>query len=263
MKQLQAVQEVYQKVIDQIKENPNLPKGLAARRLTEVFEDQKFAASALLAQLDIIDQQIEYNNGEIDRQLGIFENDKSQEEKAQERKFTQFEYLVSSGAVAALTPAEMQSWSDATGVPISAIKKMQTIAQNPEKDYAISSFTDDYGNVTQVWVNKKNPTDRITVDLGPIGNATAGGGGSKTQYIYTEKNTPADVQADLVAVLRDKNFNKSEEEFIAMYSEFDKEYLKGLYKTYYKDLQEDDEGTGWVDSLRSGISNAWNWLTSE
>lgn len=262
MKQLQAVQEVYQKVIDEIKANPNLPKGLAAQRLTDVFEDQKFAASALIAQLDIIDEQIGYNNDEIDRQLGIFEYDKSQEDKIQERKLSQFEYLVSSGAVAALTPSEMQSWSDMTGVPISAIKKMQEISSDPEKDYVVSSFTDDYGNVTQVFVNKKDPTDRMTIDLGPIGNATSGSGSKPTiQYIYNEKNTPADVQADLVAVLKDPGFNKTKDEFIAMYPEFDSEYLAKMYTTYYENPQKESEkGKGWWDATKGAISSAWNWL---
>lgn len=200
MKQLQAVQEVYQKVIDQIKENPNLPKGLAARRLTEVFEDQKFAASALIAQLEIIDQQIDDNNGEIDRQLGIFEYDKSQEEKAQERRMSQLEMLISSGAIAGMTSAELQQWSAASGMPLTALQKVQNDMMNPEKSYGVEFRDDGAGNLVMITYDKNNPLDR-TVEQ--IGSSKPAGGGTGTAPTIT---LTADARRSLV----DSGFTEQE-----------------------------------------------------
>jgi hypothetical protein len=171
--------------------------------------------------------------------------------------------MVSSKAIGGMTPAELKSWSDMTGIPLNVIKKMQETTQDPEKDYQISSFTDDYGNVTQVWTNKNDPTDRLTIDLGPIGNATSGGGSPTIQYIYNEKNTPAEVQADLVAVLTDPNFDMTLEQFQAMYGEFDRKYLEGLYKAYYGDKKEDEAGFSLIDSVTGGIKAGWDWLTGK
>ncbi len=186
MKQMQAVQETYQKVIDQIKENPNLPKGLAARRLTEVFEDQKFAANALISQLEVVDQQIQDGYAQLDREMGIYEYEQTQEEKAMARKQTQFEYLVSSGAIAALSPAEMSAWSAATGIPVEAIKSMKTSALDPEKSYAITYEQDELtGEKFAVYVDKNNPAEApVRVSLGTFGVKSSGGGGGTSGINY-------------------------------------------------------------------------------
>lgn len=69
----------------------------------------------------------------------------------------------------------MLSWSNATGVPVEAIRSMKEVSMDPEKEYVKSSYTDDYGNVTERWVNKNDPNDVLTFDLGPIGNRTTSG----------------------------------------------------------------------------------------
>lgn len=171
MQQLQVVQETYQGVIDQIKQNPNLPKGLAARRLTEVFEDQKFASNQLLGQLEVIDQQLEDGNNELDRQFGIFTYEQDQNEKAQARRADQLGFMVDSGAIAGMSDKEIRQWASATGIPEAAIRQMKTNALNPSKEWSVSYETNpNTGEKFAIYTDKNDPTGQPqVVSLGRFG----------------------------------------------------------------------------------------------
>lgn len=175
MQKLQAVQETYQRVIDDIKKNPNLPKGLAARRLTEVFEDQKFAASSLLAQLDIIDDQLEQANNRLNQEIGLFQSEQAAAERAYQRRVDQFGFLVDSGAIGGLSEQEMAQWSSVTGIPIQAVRQMKQNALTPDVDYATSFQTDNNGNVTMITYDKNNPLNVQTQNLGSLGKRSSTG----------------------------------------------------------------------------------------
>jgi hypothetical protein len=244
MKQLQAVQETYQQVIDDIKANPNLPKGLAARRLTEVFEDQKFAANALISQLDIIEKQLKDANDRLNQEMGIYKMEQDEEEAERERRMDQFGYMVDSNAVGALSAKEIRQWAQATGIPESAITEMKKKATDPVNDYDIQYTTDDAGNYYAIYTNKKDPLETPTkVNLGQIGKATKEAKGSTKEeneaVVYTEKTLPVSVKQELIATIK-ANPRVSAEDLYATFPEISEEVID-TYLGQYEVPVEDNE----------------------
>jgi acyl transferase domain-containing protein len=176
LNQMAAVQKAYGQVIDQIKDNPNLPKGLAARRLTEVFEDQKFAVNSILSQLDVIDQQLDDIDDEIDRQLGIYEYEQTRADKELERKQQQWQYMVDSGAVAGLTDAELARWAQLTGMPVEAMKAVKSASLEGTADYDLTYDVDETTGVRYaIYTDKNNPTaPPITVPIAKFDKVSFG-----------------------------------------------------------------------------------------
>ena len=250
MQQLQVVQETYQKVIDQIKENPNLPKGLAARRLTEVFEDQKFAANALIAQLEVIDQQLEDGNSRLNQEMGIFQYQATQQEKQYQRRMDQFGFMLESGAIGAFTDKEMRDWSEATNIPIASIKKMREQAINPSTSYDVTYKQDEMtGDYYAFYTSKTNPLDTQKVLLGNVGVKTGSGGSTKVENVYTEeKDTPQQVKADFIATLK-AHPDWSEQQMAAVFPELSADLVTSLYTSY--------GGTG---GTSSGLPGGDGWL---
>ena len=270
MKQLQAVQETYQLVIDDIKENPNLPKGLAARRLTEVFEDQKFAANTLIAQLEQIDQQLSDANDRLNLEFGIFKEEQDALEKQQARRADQFGYMVDSGAVAALSDKEIRQWASATGIPESAIKSMKEKATTPDKSYDISYETNEItGEKFAVYSDKNDPLATPTVvSLGNFGvKPTSGGGKSTKETIYSTKNLPGDVRSDILSDLNNQQFLKDYPDRTSavialsnMYQEVDMDTLGDMYDQFVGEVvEEDSSGDGWFESLKKITGKVSPW----
>lgn len=246
MQQLQVVQETYQRVIDDIKTNPNLPKGLASRRLTEVFEDQKFAANALLAQLQMIDTQLSDANARLNQEMGIYEYEQNQNEKERQRRIDQFGYLVDSGAVAGLSDKEIRQWAAITGIPEDAIRAAKDAKNTTEKDYDVKWENDEFGNTYQVIYDKNDPlAEPIVRNVGQLSrNYSKPAGGTsatpKEQKIYSSKDIPGDVRASLISDLQDPTFvkdfgddqNKAVAQLSVMYPEVNKATLEEFYNSY-------------------------------
>lgn len=182
--QLNAINETYTKLIDEIKANPNMPKSLAARRLTEVFNDQKFALGQVLAEMDSIDDQLESNNKLLDQRMGILGMQQDENEKQYTRIMDKFGMMVDSGAVGGMSDKEMSQWSQATGIPLGAIQNMKKKSLDVKTDWAVEFIEDGQGGVTAVYTDKTNPFNTVAESLGQIGKgfapkaATTGGGGT-------------------------------------------------------------------------------------
>jgi len=215
MKQLEAVSQTYQEAIDQIKQNPNLPKGLAARRMTEVFQDQKFASNQLIAQLDQLDQQLEDANNRLNFELGIYREEQSQMEKERARRLDQFGYLVDSNAVGGLDDKEIRQWSQATGIPEEAIRSLKTNALTPDRDYGVRWETDANGDTFMITYDKNNPLGEVDARfVGQFGTPKSTGGGGDTINDMSDieayanelinnpdfkvSNIPAEIRADAI-----------------------------------------------------------------
>lgn len=170
---MDATTQTYQPLIDQIKKNPNLPKGLAARRLTEVFEDQKFAMDALIADMRQKEDLIEESNKALDRQLGIAEFNYNKAERERDRRIDEFGMMVDSGAIGGMDERSINQWAATTGIPISAVRQMKQNALTPDRDYATSFQTDNNGNVSMITYDKNDPFNVQTQSLGSLGKAKA------------------------------------------------------------------------------------------
>src|SRR3990167_2360782 len=71
MKNVKALNEAFDPIIKDIKNNPDLPKGLAARRLKDLATSQKETLQGFLDQLEIVGQQIDDQNEVVNRQFQV------------------------------------------------------------------------------------------------------------------------------------------------------------------------------------------------
>lgn len=181
MRQMTAVNQAYQSVIDQIKQNPNLPKGLAARRLTEQFEDQKFAISTIMSELDIIQDQIDSGNEQLSNaradlglQLQYNAQVQSQEDKQYQRNMDKLGLMIESRAIGGMSDQEMRQWSAVTGISVGALKKLKENALDSEDEKAVEFQDDANGNLMMITYSKKNPLDKTVERIGSVKTATGG-----------------------------------------------------------------------------------------
>jgi hypothetical protein len=215
-----------------------------------VFEDQKFAANALIAQLEVIDQQIEDGNSRLNQEMGIFQYQATQQEKQYQRRMDQFGFMLESGAIGAFTDKEMRDWSEATNIPIASIKKMREQAINPSTSYDVTYKQDEMtGDYYAFYTSKTNPLDTQKVLLGNVGVKTGSGGSTKVENVYTEeKDTPQQVKADFIATLK-AHPDWSEQQMAAVFPELSADLVTSLYTSY--------GGTG---GTSSGLPGGDGWL---
>lgn len=171
IKNIQALNDAYSGVIDEIKSNPNLPKGLATRRLQEINTQQKTTLQGFLNQMELINQSIADQNESVNRAFQIVENAQSQQEKSQDNARQYLQLMVQSGAIGGFTEADINTYSQATGVSPSALKSLKDAANAPE--YTTTSVND-----TLVITDKK--TGKV-ISQTPVGTQSGAGAGN-TQY---------------------------------------------------------------------------------
>ena len=87
LKQLQAANETFKKVFDDIEANPDLPRGLAQRRLQQLSKEYAPLVQGLQGKMGIIDQQIAYGNEELNRRIETY---KYQQQQGQ----SQLDYII-------------------------------------------------------------------------------------------------------------------------------------------------------------------------
>lgn len=174
LKQIQAANQTFTNIVSDTKNNPDLPKGLAMRRINEIQSTQKTQIDQLLGQADILNTQISNQNEVVNRNFGIATQAQSNNEKEQERNLAKFKLFVDSGAIGAFTDADIKKYAGITGLSTSVIQKMKDSAKNPDLD--IYTTTDDSGTVRGI--------DKNT---GKVVWTQSGAGGTKTTQ-------PADIK---------------------------------------------------------------------
>ncbi|MEK9694521.1 MAG: hypothetical protein VW270_02090 [Candidatus Poseidoniales archaeon] len=186
MQQLQVTKDVYQKAIDDIKKNPDLPKNLAARRLSQVAEDQKFTITQLMGNLEMVEMQIDNANDLINQRFQIYEAEEERQVRAQSRMQENLRFIIESGAIAGMTNEEMNSWASATGYNVASLKALKQKSLMPTINPYFVENTDNAGNVTVSVFDKNNPQNGAisSTNLGAVGKASQtsakGGAGSGT-----------------------------------------------------------------------------------
>lgn len=146
LKALNSTVDAYKSIAEDIKLNPDLPKGLAQRRLQAVYEQQKNATSQLLGTLEVLDQQIDDLNFGLEREFGLIRTRAEQEEnnrqRAQQRVNDNLSLLIDSGAIGGMSDFELNQWSELAGVPIKALEKIRETSLEPERNIITNEFAD-------------------------------------------------------------------------------------------------------------------------
>lgn len=189
LKALNATVEAYQSIADDIKQNPDLPRGLAQRRLQQLAEQQKNATNQLLGTLEVLDAQIDDINFGLERQFGIIrtraEQEESRREKAESRIRENLNLLIDSGAIAGMSDFELEQWSELSGLDVRALEKMRESALEPKYNIITNEFAD--GSLKGI---DKNTGKTVW----SIPGAAGGKGGVTTSAGFANSNIEAELR---------------------------------------------------------------------
>lgn len=142
MKNIQALNEAYRPIIKEIKENPNMPKALARRKIEALAVTQKETMQGLLDQLDIVRQQISDQNEVVNRQFQIVSLANTQANRAQDNLRANLQLMISSGAIAGMTDAELKQYAQAVGTSYSGLQKAKQFSLESKVDIVTNEFAD-------------------------------------------------------------------------------------------------------------------------
>lgn len=185
MKQVQALNETYSPILEDIKNNPNLPKGLAMRRLQEVNKSQKEVLAGFLGQLEILEMAINDQNKVVDRAFNIVSQEEDRQERAQDRARQALQMMVSSGGIGGFSDKDILAYSQATGIPTSALSKMRTEANSPDLQTSVQGSAET--GYFSVSIDKK--TGKV-VSKTPISAGQAAAGAGSNQMISQVTGKP-------------------------------------------------------------------------
>ncbi len=201
MKSIKALNEAYNPIIQDIKNNPDLPKGLARRRLEDLNTKQKEVLMGFTNQLELLNQSIGDQNQMVNRRFNIVQFASSQANQAQDNARQMLTTLVSTGAIGGMSDQELEQLARMVGVNIGGLKTARKNANDPAKD--IITETDANGNVRGI----DRGTGKVVWQLAGVGkpsSSTANNQFTDTQInkgavnagvdINTFGQYPADVQ---------------------------------------------------------------------
>lgn len=150
MKNIHALNEAYNPIIKEIKDNPNLPKALAKRKIENLAVSQKETLQGFLDQLQIVGQQISDQNETVNRAFNIVSFSQNQTNQMQDNLRSNLSLMISSGAIAGFSDADIKNYASSIGVNPKALIKAKEDALQPKTDQAMigTSETGYYSVVT-------------------------------------------------------------------------------------------------------------------
>lgn len=154
IKNINALNQAYTPILDDIKSNPNLPKALAARRLDEVQKKQKTVLEGFVNQLELVNQSISDQNETVNRAFNIAKFAQDQSQTQQSNNMTKLKLFIDSGAIGAFTDADIKKYAAQTGLEESQLKAIRSKAKSPE--LSIITETDANGTVRGIDKNTGN-----------------------------------------------------------------------------------------------------------
>ena len=108
LKDLQAARESRDVIVKEIEDNPDLPKGLAARRKAEVDKDYNERVQSATNRLQIVTQQIGDLNDQLNMQFKIYESEESRRRSRIDDQRQLVQQFVSSGAIAGFSDEQLE-----------------------------------------------------------------------------------------------------------------------------------------------------------
>src|SRR3990167_2723680 len=134
LSQVQAATDIFNKVIKDIQDNPNLPKGLALVRMREAQNIAGNTIQSLKGQAEILRTQLEFKQNELKDRIGISERAKqsalTQQNQTRDDARSQLQMFISTGSLGDLSPQDLLSISKATGFTPDSIAKMASAVKS-------------------------------------------------------------------------------------------------------------------------------------
>ena len=132
MKNIESINTTFQQFFEDVKNNPDLPKGLARRRLEFLDKEYKSKMDSFSSLLERLTEQRTQANDTLDRQFNIIKAEKDETERMADNKRGTLELLITSGAIGGFNEDDIIRWSKEVGIPTSALRKMREVANNPK-----------------------------------------------------------------------------------------------------------------------------------
>lgn len=126
---LDATQRVYQDMIDKIDSDPNLPVGLARRRMEAFAKEGDRKIAQLTSQLKVITDQITLQRDELRTKLGLYQDAAQRAYNERQANIDNNRQMlnmyISSGAIANMTDQELQNIATQSGATLDSIKAVR------------------------------------------------------------------------------------------------------------------------------------------
>lgn len=160
-KQLQAITDTYKKVTDDILKNPDMPKGLAARRIKAIAEDQKNVAMQVINTIEVLDFKLNQINQQVNERFNILKFEADEDARREQANINKLDKYISSGLIAGFSDSDIAKIAAATGYPPSALKKARDAALTPSPDTETRTAAD--GSIIQIVTDKKTGQASVNV----------------------------------------------------------------------------------------------------
>lgn len=180
---IMAETTAYTQMEQAINEDPDLPKALAQRKLQVLNEAKTKNVDALKLQYQFLTDSFNQVLGMAKDDLGLYDQAKKdqldqtqQDTTDKNNNMSKLTSLISNGAFTGATDVDLQSWADATGLPVAQIQSM--IQNQSTQDIKYSSQYDSSTGVTTTYATDKNGKTSVTSQLK---TGTPSSSGSDTQ----------------------------------------------------------------------------------
>lgn len=229
--QKNALDLALKKITDDIKNNPDLPKGLAARRITEFTNENLPLTQALQNEIEYLTQQRNYANDQLNQYFNIA---KYQTDTAQNT----LQMYINSGAIANFTDSDITNLASSTGISESSLRSIKTAVTQKQKQYSqFSTATNENGDVTVYGITNDGQVKLLKTIAG-AGKPSGGNSEATLSSAQLQKLSVGGVP-NAVAQAIQKNLNAGN----------DLETIRqGLAKQFGRDI-----GFGYLDKFMSTI----------
>lgn len=264
--QFDSMAEAVAKFTSEIKANPDLPKGLAMRRIRALNEE--FGQQMVIFQNEVarLDETIDDKNTMIDRQLGIAKDQFSMDRQARQDNFNNLHKMVSSGLIGGMTDEDIRDWAEATGVSPDALDKARDAANSvdPEDELKLQKLKNDIA-IQQQKLDGNNIVDSGLSDT-QRNNGALNAAMPVEQFVqlpidiqnyYAFKSTKAlDGMNEAIA-----NVESGEEKAEDVLEEIDNSNNTSVVKTHLKDRVSEAEKSAPADE-KGFLGRTWEGIKS-
>lgn len=186
--EINATVKAYQEIIKDIRDNPELPKGLASRRISEFTNKNGIMLQNLNAELSNLTQKRAMANDQLNQQFQIIQADQSQQNQNRTAARELLNTYISSGAIAQFNSQTLAAVSLSTGISVDALNAIKSATVAKTKQYAqFSTETNARGDLTVYGIRPDGTVDTLKT-LAGAGKPTA------TSVANSSGLTPAQTQ---------------------------------------------------------------------
>lgn len=217
---LSSKEKQYIEAKGKINDNPFLSEATRVGRVRKL--DQLYNENTASLRNDIA-----MKKADIETKLALETKQFDINSQASQQALSQFNALLSSGALAGASGEDIANITRMTGLSSSMIQSAIGSSKAKSADTQVITSTDDRGVVTATIIDKQTGNIISQQNLGAIGNAQTSGGGSATAIKAQEEAANRD---NLIASI--KNYNNLSDIVGAFSSVFSEETIYDLYNLY-------------------------------